>query len=105
MNIELTDHHSNASNRMDSLFTTEAARWEAVCRRDLAADGHFLFAVNTTGVYCRPSCASRPAREKGLGWYLLTEPQDCCDQDIPRSLRPLPPSNGDFSQFPSAGGV
>ena len=46
-----------------------------------------------------------PTREKGQGWYLLTEPQGCSDQDIPRSLRRLPPPKGGFSQFPSAGGV
>jgi AraC family transcriptional regulator, regulatory protein of adaptative response / methylated-DNA-[protein]-cysteine methyltransferase len=43
---------------------TDAARWEAVQRRDRSADGGFLYAVRTTGVYCRPSCAGRlPLRE------------------------------------------
>jgi AraC family transcriptional regulator, regulatory protein of adaptative response / methylated-DNA-[protein]-cysteine methyltransferase len=45
-------------------FATEAARWEAVQKRDRQADGHFFFAVRTTGVYCKPSCAARlPKRE------------------------------------------
>jgi len=40
------------------------AAWRAVVRRDAAADGRFVFAVATTGVYCRPSCAARrPNRE------------------------------------------
>jgi AraC family transcriptional regulator, regulatory protein of adaptative response / methylated-DNA-[protein]-cysteine methyltransferase len=40
------------------------ARWRAVHARDRAADGSFVFAVKTTGVYCRPSCpARRPKRE------------------------------------------
>ena len=30
-------------------------RWQAVKRRDPAFDGKFLFAVRTTGLYCRPS--------------------------------------------------
>ncbi|MFN8006894.1 MAG: Ada metal-binding domain-containing protein [Terriglobia bacterium] len=42
-----------------SLFATEKARWEAVCRRDSSADGQFVFAVKSTGIYCRPSCPSR----------------------------------------------
>lgn len=40
-----------------------AARWTAVLARDAQADGHFVFAVTTTGIYCRPSCpARRPLR-------------------------------------------
>ena len=34
-------------------------RWNSVVRRDAAADGTFVYAVTTTGVYCRPSCPSR----------------------------------------------
>ena len=45
-------------------FATDDARWEAVERRDRAADGAFFYSVRTTGVYCRPSCAARlPRRE------------------------------------------
>lgn len=37
--------------------------WRAVLARDRASDGRFVFAVATTGVYCRPSCpARRPLR-------------------------------------------
>src|SRR5437764_4537056 len=40
------------------------ARWDAVLARDRHADGQFVYAVRSTGVYCRPSCASRrPRRE------------------------------------------
>lgn len=40
-----------------------AQSWAAVCARDAAQDGAFVFAVRTTGVYCRPSCgARRPLR-------------------------------------------
>ena len=45
-------------------FATDDERWEAVERRDRAADGAFFYAVSTTGVFCRPSCAARlPRRE------------------------------------------
>jgi AraC family transcriptional regulator, regulatory protein of adaptative response / methylated-DNA-[protein]-cysteine methyltransferase len=44
-------------------YSSDDARWEAVRRRDRAADGVFYCAVRTTGVYCRPSCAARPHRE------------------------------------------
>ncbi len=40
-------------------------RWNAVLARDAARDGEFVFAVSTTGVYCRPSCpARRPRRDR-----------------------------------------
>jgi AraC family transcriptional regulator, regulatory protein of adaptative response / methylated-DNA-[protein]-cysteine methyltransferase len=44
-----------------------AAWWKAVASRDPRHDGRFVFAVRTTGVYCRPSCpARRPRRENVL---------------------------------------
>lgn len=37
--------------------------WEVVLNRDRHGDGRFVYAVSSTGVYCRPSCPSRrPAR-------------------------------------------
>lgn len=44
-------------------------RWTAVAGRDAAADGSFVYAVTTTGVYCRPSCPSRPARPEHVTFY------------------------------------
>jgi AraC family transcriptional regulator of adaptative response/methylated-DNA-[protein]-cysteine methyltransferase len=43
--------------------------WDAVSRRDPAFDGKFVFAVKTTGVYCRPSCASRPAKRENIAFF------------------------------------
>jgi len=50
-------------------YATDAARWEAVQRRDPTADGAFYYSVRTTGVYCRPSCASRPARRQNVAFH------------------------------------
>jgi len=45
--------------------TQEDAQWRAVVARDAAQDGRFVFAVRTTGIYCRPSCpARRPLRPR-----------------------------------------
>jgi len=44
-------------------------RWSAVIARDAARDGEFVFAVATTGVYCRPSCPSRRARRENVSFY------------------------------------
>ena len=46
-----------------SAILSEAA-WKAVLTRDRNSDGEFVFAVRTTGIFCRPSCpARRPKRE------------------------------------------
>ena len=47
----------------------DEARWEAVRRRDRAADGTFFYSVRTTGVYCRPSCAARLARRENVAFH------------------------------------
>jgi methylphosphotriester-DNA--protein-cysteine methyltransferase len=41
-----------------------ARRWQAVVDHDSTLDGTFVFAVSSTGIFCRPSCpAKRPRRE------------------------------------------
>jgi AraC family transcriptional regulator of adaptative response/methylated-DNA-[protein]-cysteine methyltransferase len=44
-------------------------RWAAVAARDAGADGQFFYSVATTGVYCRPSCAARPARPENVAFH------------------------------------
>ncbi|MEO1338061.1 MAG: Ada metal-binding domain-containing protein, partial [Myxococcota bacterium] len=44
-------------------------RWIAVVDRDASADGTFIYAVKTTGVYCRPSCPSRTALRKNVVFF------------------------------------
>jgi AraC family transcriptional regulator, regulatory protein of adaptative response / methylated-DNA-[protein]-cysteine methyltransferase len=44
-------------------------RWNAVQRRDPAADGAFVYSVASTGVYCRPSCPSRPKRRERVAFH------------------------------------
>jgi AraC family transcriptional regulator, regulatory protein of adaptative response / methylated-DNA-[protein]-cysteine methyltransferase len=48
-------------------------RWKAVVTRDAARDGEFVFAVSSTGVYCRPSCAARRPRRENVHFFLLPE--------------------------------
>ena len=44
-------------------------KFAAIARRDVAADGAFVFSVATTGVYCRPTCAARPALRKNVAYH------------------------------------
>jgi AraC family transcriptional regulator of adaptative response/methylated-DNA-[protein]-cysteine methyltransferase len=44
-------------------------RWDAVARRNREADGRFVYAVLSTGVFCRPSCPSRRPRRDGVRFF------------------------------------
>ena len=50
-------------------YASIAARWAAVQSRDRGADGVFYYSVRTTGVYCRPSCAARPALRANVAFH------------------------------------
>jgi AraC family transcriptional regulator, regulatory protein of adaptative response / methylated-DNA-[protein]-cysteine methyltransferase len=49
--------------------TENDPRWGAVVARNSGADDTFYYAVKTTGVYCRPSCAARLARPEHVRFY------------------------------------
>ncbi len=49
--------------------TIDDVRWQAVLDRDAKADGTFVFAVRTTGIYCRPSCGARHARRENIAFF------------------------------------
>jgi AraC family transcriptional regulator of adaptative response/methylated-DNA-[protein]-cysteine methyltransferase len=46
-----------------------AAAWAAVLARDRALDGRFVYAVRTTGVFCRPGCRSRQPRRENVEFF------------------------------------
>jgi AraC family transcriptional regulator, regulatory protein of adaptative response / methylated-DNA-[protein]-cysteine methyltransferase len=50
-----------------------AQRWTAVLARDKQFDGEFVYAVRSTGVYCRPSCPSRPAKPQNVEFHDTTQ--------------------------------
>ena len=54
---------------MSTIPRGDELRWEAVMARDAAADGAFVYAVRTTGIYCRPSCPSRKPRRQSVAFY------------------------------------
>lgn len=47
----------------------DGQRWQAVTDRDSAQDGAFVFAVASTGVFCRPSCPSRRPKREGVRFF------------------------------------
>ncbi len=56
--------HSGAA-----VSASDGQRWDAVIARDAARDGEFLFAVSSTGVYCRPSCPARRPRRENVQFF------------------------------------
>ena len=57
------------ASRKNSHMTVTDPRWAAVIARDPKADGQFFYSVKTTGIYCRPSCASRRARPENVAFH------------------------------------
>jgi AraC family transcriptional regulator of adaptative response/methylated-DNA-[protein]-cysteine methyltransferase len=67
-------------------------RWKAVVTRDASHDGEFVFAVATTGVYCRPSCPARRPRRENVQFFAGPEPAEqagyrACLRCRPKSVR------------------
>ncbi len=50
----------------------DAERWSAIKGRAVDADGQFFYAVRTTGIFCRPSCASRLPRQENVEFFDTT---------------------------------
>jgi AraC family transcriptional regulator, regulatory protein of adaptative response / methylated-DNA-[protein]-cysteine methyltransferase len=65
---EVNDMLAPTTNQKQSA-TFDDERWQAVQRRDRGRDGDFVYAVGTTGVYCRPSCPSRRPRRENVRFF------------------------------------
>ncbi len=68
-------------------------RWNAVQRRDAASDGAFVYAVRSTGIYCRPSCPSRKPRRAQVLFFRGAEAAELagyreCRRCHPRHFSP-----------------
>jgi AraC family transcriptional regulator of adaptative response/methylated-DNA-[protein]-cysteine methyltransferase len=57
------------TGRIASSTTEMDPRWQALLNRDANHDGRFVFAVKTTGIYCRPTCPSRRPKRVNVSFY------------------------------------
>ena len=57
------------ANDRSAATTLADPRWAAVVGRDRGADGQFVYAVRTTGIYCRPGCPSRPPKPENVTFF------------------------------------
>ena len=58
-----------ATSVLERGMIEEQTAWTAVMARDARMDGQFVYAVASTGVYCRPSCPSRRPRREGVRFF------------------------------------
>src|SRR5437773_11701936 len=79
---------SNAPEQLRMPTLIEDSRWQAVVTRDGASDGSFVFAVSSTGVYCRPSCPSRRPRRENVTFF--AKPQEAESAGFRACLRCRP---------------
>lgn len=56
-----------------SLNTEDDPRWVAVVARDPRADSQFVYAVKTTGIYCRPSSLARLPKPQNVEFFDTAE--------------------------------
>lgn len=75
---------------------TPDERWEAVAAHDAGRDGTFVYAVCTTGVYCRPSCPARRPLRRNVEFFDLASDAEAAGYRSCRRCRPAeaggPPS-------------
>src|SRR5437867_8479657 len=66
--------------------------WNAVVSRDASRDGSFVFAVRSTGIYCRPSCPARRPKREQVSFFQIPEAAEqagfrACRRCHPRRAR------------------
>src|SRR6202023_1044067 len=93
-----TDPVRPSESRMpaNNSYRPAEAQWQAVQARDRGADGAFVYAVRSTGIYCRPSCPSRRPRREQVVFFPLPQAAEQqgfrpCRRCRPRVVRLLDP--------------
>jgi AraC family transcriptional regulator of adaptative response/methylated-DNA-[protein]-cysteine methyltransferase len=81
---EATGVHDDSSHTL----LDESAAWSAVVARDRGADGRFVFAVRTTGIYCRPSCPARRPRREHVDFFAGPEAAEAAGYRACRRCHP-----------------
>ena len=95
---EMASTSSNSTIHPPSVAEPDDPRWKAVVERDSAHDGQFVFAVASTGVYRRPSCAARRPRRQNVTFFNRPEQAEkagfrACLRCRPKTLSGHPSSD------------
>ena len=67
---------------------SESEAWHAVERRDRRSDGAFVYAVRSTGVYCKPSCPSRRPLRANVRFFSTSDDAEHAGYRPCRRCRP-----------------
>ena len=82
--------------QMNLLPDDYESQWQAVLAKDASFDGQFVFAVSSTGIYCRPSCPARRPHREHVSFFQLPEAAEragfrACRRCHPRNVRVVDP--------------
>lgn len=94
--IEMQPLESSPMRNGNAGSLEEEARWRAVQSRDRSFDGRFVYAVRSTGIYCRPSCPARKPRRDRVAYFPLAEAAEsagfrACARCRPREVQARDP--------------
>ena len=84
-----------AKARASAATTEQDPRWAAVRARDAAADGTVFYSVETTGVYCRPSCGARRANAENVRFHATAAAAEAAGFRPCLRCRPQEPPSGE----------
>src|SRR5215472_834956 len=79
-----------------SEIVIDEARWQIVKAREICGNERFVYAVRSTGVYCRPGCPSRRPRRENVMFFPMSDAAERagfrpCRRCRPQAPRPTSP--------------
>lgn len=74
-----------------SQVVIDEARWQVVLAREVSTNENFVYAVRSTGVYCRPGCPSRRPRRQNVLFFAKSEAAESAGFRPCRRCRPERP--------------
>lgn len=79
-----------------SQVVIDEARWQIVLAREVCINERFVYAVRSTGVYCRPGCPSKRPRRENVMFFPVPDAAEKagfrpCQRCRPQSSRPASP--------------
>lgn len=92
MQMEITPMTRRDNPHSKPGAVVDSERWRAVVDRDPKADGAFWYAVKTTGVFCRPSCAARLPKRENVTFHASLAEAEAAGFRPCRRCRPTEPA-------------
>lgn len=69
MSLETRNLGSQEAEQLSMNAMFADVQWQAVLERDSTSDRKFVYAVSSTGVYCRPSCPSKRPQRQNVSFF------------------------------------